>query len=403
MTETKTIPAFRRAVERELRENIIPFWVERSPDNDNGGFWGRVSNDLSVDGSADKGLILNTRILWTFSRLFLESPESQFRAMADRAYDYVTRHFWDDRYGGAFWLVSCKGQPVDTKKKVYGQAFTIYALTEYGRVFGHQEARAKAQSLYRLVQEKGRDEIRGGYFETYERDWQLAADQRLSEVDLDEKKSMNTHLHVLEAYANLLRDWPDDGLRKSVGELINIFLARIIDPATWHFRLFFSDSWQSRSDGVSFGHDIEGSWLLCEAAEILGEQALVRPVRQAARMMARAVLDGGIDSDGGLLYEADRGEISDDSKHWWPQAEAVVGFLNAYQLSGERDFYRAAAGSWEFIERFIVDRQHGEWFWKVSRTGEPSDEKYKLDAWKGPYHNTRACLEAITRLRQLEA
>jgi cellobiose epimerase len=402
MTDIQSFRGLRQAIERELQENIIPFWMEQSVDRENGGFWGRISNDLLVEKSAEKGLILNTRILWTFSRLFVESGQSRFREMADRAYDYVMNHFWDHCHGGAYWMVDSHGQPADTKKKIYGQAFTIYALSEYGTAFRHREACERAQSLYRLVEEKSRDEIRGGYFESYERDWKLAADQRLSEVDLDEKKSMNTHLHVLEAYANLLRVWPDPGLRKALTALVNIFLARIIDPATWHFRLLFSDSWEPRSDGVSFGHDIEGSWLLCEAAEILGEPALIRPVRQAARMMARAVLDCGVDSDGGLLYEAEGGEISDDSKHWWPQAEAVVGFLNAYQLSGERDFYRAAAGSWQFIERFIIDRKHGEWFWKVSPAGEPSAEKYKVDAWKGPYHNTRACLEAISRLRQLE-
>src|SRR6185437_7580288 len=182
-------------------------------------------------------------------------------------------------------------------------------------------------------------------------------DQRLSEVDMDEKKSMNTHLHMLESYANLSRAWKNEGLRKKLRELIEIFLNHIIHPKSCHFVLFFDEDWTPKSDVISFGHD----------------------------------------SDGGLLYEAEHGSIIDSDKHWWPQAEAVVGFLNAYQLSGEEHFRVAAEKSWEFIGKYIVDHEHGEWFWKVSRDGVPSNDKYKVDAWKCPYHNSRTCFEVMAR------
>ncbi len=236
---------------------------------------------------------------------------------------------------------------------------------------------------------------------TYERDWTLARDQRLSEVDMDEKKSMNTHLHVLEAYANLLRCRDNPALRGRLRDLIQVFLEHIIDRKTHNFRMFFDDEWHSKSDHISFGHDIEGSWLLCEAAEVLGDEPILHEVRQEAILMAQAVLEQAVDSDGGLLYEGDSRGIFDTDKHWWPQAEAVVAFLNAYQLSGGEHFYAAAGRSWEFIEKYIVDHQHGEWFWRVSRAGVPSDKPFKVDPWKCPYHNSRACFEAMIRLDKI--
>jgi len=220
-------------------------------------------------------------------------------------------------------------------------------------------------------------------------------------VDMDEKKSMNTHLHLLEAYANLLRLWNEDELRKRLRELLRIFLDHIIDPETHHFRMFFDEVWRDRSDRFSFGHDIEGSWLICEAAEVLGDTAILEEARKAAVRMAQVLYEQAVDSDGGLFYEGSGKELIDTDKHWWPQAEAVVGFLNAYELSGRDYFLKASQNSWQFIEKFIVDHQHGEWYWKVSRDGTPSDDKYKVDPWKCPYHNSRTCFEVMERLDKL--
>jgi len=384
-------------VETELRSNILPFWLKYAIDHEFGGFRGQITNDLVIDPKADKGLILNARILWTFARASFVYRENAYLATATRAYEYILRHFWDNDFGGVYWMVNYRGEPCDTKKHIYGQAFTVYALAEYYLATHDGAALNRAIELFEIIENISHDPKFGGYFETYERDWSLAKDQRLSEVDLDEKKSMNTHLHLLEAYADLSRAWRDESLRNRLRELIEIFLNYIIRPQSHHFRLFFEEDWTPKSDVISFGHDIEGSWLLCEAAEIFGDSQLLEHVHDQAVRMAQAVYDEAVDRDGGLLYEAEDGRIIDSDKHWWPQAEAVVGFLNAYQISGQEHFHTAAQQSWEFIERHIIDHQHGEWFWKVSREGVPSIDKYKVDPWKCPYHNSRMCFEVMHR------
>ncbi len=389
----------RERAERELRSDILPFWLKYSVDDEFGGFRGQITNDLKIDPHAHKGLILNARILWTFAKAFEIYKEEVYLQTARRAYEYLSRFFWDSESGGVYWMVDCAGKPLETKKRIYGQAFTVYSLAQYHHATGDPDALSKAIQIFQTIERVAYDKTHQGYFETYERDWSLARDQRLSEVDMDEKKSMNTHLHLLEAYATLLKSWNDDGLRQRLRELLENFQRRIINPKTHHFWMFFDEEWHPRSAKVSFGHDIEGSWLLCEAAEILGDEVILTEVKREAVRMAQAVHDEAVDADGGLLYEAEHGKIVDSDKHWWPQAEAVVGFLNAYGLSGQQHFLKAAERSWDFIENHIVDKKFGEWFWLVSKEGVPSRDRYKVDPWKCPYHNGRACFEIMARIK----
>ena len=226
---------------------------------------------------------------------------------------------------------------------------------------------------------------------------------RLATGSKTEKKTMNTHLHLLEAYTSLYRSWQNEKLKQRLEELMRVFIDYIVDPQTYHFRLFFDEKWQPTGGVVSFGHDIEGSWLLCEAAEVLGDQQTISQMQQLAVKMAQAVYQAGLDTDGGLFYEGQDNKIINAEKHWWPQAEAVVGFLNAYQISKQPHFLLAAQQCWGFIENHIVDHQFGEWFWMAPKAGQPDPTAVKVSEWKCPYHNSRACLEAIRRLQTITA
>ena len=382
----------------------MPFWCGPALDHEQGGWMGWLSNDLKPDRTQPKGLIVNSRILWAFSAVHRVRPEKLFQQKAGRALDFVVNRFWDTQYGGAFWRLDDTGHVLDDSKKIYGQAFYINALAEYHQAFGGKAALERAIQLFELVERHAHDSQRGGYNEVCRRDWSEAgAEARLSDKDMNEKKSMNNHLHVLEAYTNLYRAWPEPRVAERLRELIQLFEQRILDARTQHFHHFFDETWRVRSDTYTFGHDIEGTWLLCEAAEVLGDDALLKRVQTVALRMAEVALREGVDADGALSYEGKSGKVIDPGRESWPQAEALVGFLNAFQLSGDAKFFAAARHTWNFIERHLVDRVHGEWFWRINSDGKPDLKLPKVSEWKGPYHGSRACLETLHRLRAISA
>jgi cellobiose epimerase len=390
-------------VRAELVGNILPFWPRHAMDRAGGGFFGEIADDLTVRIRAPRTSVVNTRILWTFAAAArLIGPE--WRETADWAFNAVTGSFCDQQAGGLFWWVDWQGKPLALRKQTYAQAFGIYALSEYYRLTGSAAALDLAIALYRLIEQHCCDPDHGGYIEARDRNWKALADMRLSDKDLNCPKSMNTHLHVLEGYTNLLRVWPDEGLRGHQKALIELILDWIVDPVTGHFKLFFDDVWTSLIDRVSFGHDIEGSWLLMEAAEIVGDAALIARTRAVAFRMASTCLAQGVDTDGSMLFEADGlGRIRDGDKHWWVQAEAVNGFYNAFQASGDMRFRDAAQRVWDFIETYVVDHEHGEWRAKLRRDGTPvrgseDAEAVLVGPWKCPYHNARVCFEMLNRL-----
>jgi mannobiose 2-epimerase len=392
--------AFSKSVREQLFGNIMPFWCGPAVDHEQGGWMGWLSNDLRPDRTQPKGLIVNSRILWAFSAVHQARPEKLFRQMADRALDWVMNRFWDAEHGGAFWRLDDAGRVLDDSKKIYGQAFCVYALAEYHRAFGAPAALARARELFGLIERHAHDSRFGGYVEVRRRDWSEAGpDARLSDKDMNEKKSMNNHLHLLESYTNLYRVWKEPRVEQRLRELTRLFEQRILDSRTKHFNHFFDEEWRVRSSSYTFGHDIEGTWLLCEAAEVLGDAGLLKQAGAVALPMAKVVLKEGIDADGALRYEGRGGAIIDAGKECWPQAEAVVGFLNAFQLSGDARFFEAARRVWDFIENRLVDRVHGEWFWRITPEGGVDTTLPKVSEWKGPYHGTRMCLETLRRLR----
>ena len=387
-------------VEQELIEDLVPYWAKFTIDNINGGFVGRVNCNNKKVYEAEKGGILNARLLWAFSATYKKFDIPALKEAAHRSFKYFVQYFIDKEYGGFFWILDAKGNVVDDRKQIYAQAFGIYGLVEYYSVFKDREALRLAYNLFHLIEKHARDHENGGYFEAYNRCWELNGDVRLSEKDENEPKSMNTHLHILEAYTNLYRYAPNKELGSRLEELILIFCNHIIAKDEKSLVNFMGLDWVPKSDTISYGHDIEASWLLTEAAEVLGCKTIFSRVKHSAILLARSVLENGVDSDGGLLNEENFIEIIDSDKDWWPQAEAMVGFLNAYEISGDDRFITAAWNSWEFIKGFILDKDQGEWFEKVNREGIP----YSLDkvrSWKGPYHNMRAILEVLVRIERI--
>ena len=257
MIDSDKLSQWKQELDRELKE-ILEFWIRNAFDPDRGGLIGRMKNDLTVESDAPKGLILHVRTLWTFSAAYRFDPRPEYLDMASNIYEFIKNHFFDD-HGGCFWMIDATGHPLDTKKRVYGQAFTIYALTEYAMAAGQDHPLQEAIQLFRILETKCADRRYDGYYETFNRDWTLAKDLRLSEKDMDLPKSMNNHLHVLEAYTNLYRIWKDDELARRLQAIISLFLDRIILKGGARFRMFFNESWNSQCRDVSFGHDIEGS------------------------------------------------------------------------------------------------------------------------------------------------
>jgi cellobiose epimerase len=389
---------FGRRVKAELLNDILPFWMTYTVDEVNGGFYGALTNDRQVRNDAPRSAVLCARILWTYATAYRLYKDEAYRRMADHAYHYLTQVFWDGEFGGVYWTVDHSGKPLFDRKHGYAQAFAIYGLAEYYRATGEVDSLERAQTLFRLLEAHSYDAVNGGYVEGCGRDWGALDDMRLSDKEPNCRKSMNTLLHIMEAYTNLGRVWADPELSARLGGLIRVFLEHVIDPQIFSFRLYFDDQWQSLSPNVSFGHDIEGSWLLVEAAEVLGEPDILEKCRATAIKMAQAVYQQGRDNDGSVLHEAAPEGIESYDRHWWVQAEAIVGFYNAYQLSGQGHFADAAYRCWCYIEDNVVDRVYGEWFKIVERSGSPRLDQPKAGAWECPYHNSRVCFEMLARL-----
>jgi len=386
------------AAEREVRGNILPFWLEHVPDRVRGGFHGLITETMGVLPDEPRGALLTSRILWTFARAHREWGEPEHLEMARAAHADLISRFKDDRHGGFHWAVSPDGRPLPIRKQVYGQAFACFGLSELVRATGDEEALAEAVAVHRFVEARAADRRHGGYVDALTPRWR----RKGGSVFGSAPKSQNTHLHVLEAYTNLLRVWPDDRLRARVLALIDVILDHLLDRESNHLVQLTNDDWTPLSTGVSCGHDIELSWLLGEAAEVLEDESALERVPPIALAIADATLRDGVDVDGGVVNAGTVSAPADPSKDWWPQAEAVIGFLDAYARSLDPRYFEAARRSWEFIDRFLVDREHGDWHQSVTREGVPRPLP-KVSFWKCPYHSARCCFEVAERTRLIAA
>lgn len=391
-----------------LENNILHFWCEKMVDREHGGFYGRIDGQGVLHRDAEKGAILNARILWTFSAAYrVLSPSTPLLLeMATYAKNYFVGHFLDKEYGGVYWSVDYKGQPLNTRKQFYAIGFALYGMSEYYRATGDEEALEIAMQLYNCIETHAFDKENNGYIEAMTRDWQPIADMRLSELDANFPKSQNTHLHIIEPYANLYRALCERGIanadrekvKASLRNIIGIFTDKILNPETHHLDLFFEMDWTRGAGHLeSYGHDIECSWLMHEAALVLGDREVLDKVEPVVREVAMASAKG-LRPDGSMIHEANltTGHVDDDL-HWWVQAENVVGWFNIWQHFGDEEALHHAMRCWEYIKDQLIDYKDGEWFWSRHPDGTLNTVDDKAGFWKCPYHNSRMCLEIIER------
>lgn len=392
-----TIPTLKQEMQEVLTTNILPYWMNRMVDEQHGGFYGRITGTEDLMPQAEKGAILNARILWTYAAAYRLLKRPEYLAMATRAKEHIINRFLDKDYGGIYWSLNHKGEPLDKKKQIYAIGFAIYGLSEYHRATGDKEALETAISLFEDIEKHSFDPVNNGYCEALTREWKEMADMRLSKKDANERKTMNTHLHILEPYTNLYRVWKDERLKRQLRNLIMLFTDKILDRETFHLQLFFDDDWNSKYRIFSYGHDIEASWLIHEAALVLGEADILTKVEPIIRQVAEAAAEG-FTPEGGMIYEKNLGTGHlDTDRHWWVQAETVVGYVNLYQHFGDEIALQKAFNCWKFIKNRLIDNEHGEWYWSIRADDTVNREEDKAGFWKCPYHNGRMCLEVMER------
>lgn len=388
-----------------LSENILPFWSEKMIDREDGGFYGRIDKEGRVEADAQKGVILNTRLLWAFSRAYGFTKEQKYKELADRSISYLRENFIDPEFGGLYWALDSKGQCINDRKQCYAQAFGIYAFSEYYKISGDDQAKTDALNIFEVLEKHARDRKNGGYVEALSIKWEEMDDVRLSDIDQNDKKSNNTHLHIMEAYTTLHEICGNDKTAEALESVIITMMEKIYNSKKRSFTLFFTEDWQQRSETMSFGHDIEASWLVWEALSVLNNSVLIEKYKSSVLQIAKNALDNYMDGTlgcGGMNNELHVDGNLDRDKIWWVQNEAVIGFLNAYQLSGEEDYLTAVENIWKFCDKHHIDHLEGEWWGFAKEDGVTSQTNpYKADEWKCPYHNTRACIESMERIEKI--
>lgn len=380
-----------------LENNILRYWIDKVTDKEHGGYYGRVDGHDHVHPEAEKGAILNGRILWAFSAAYRVMKNKEYLDAATLAKDYILDHFIDKEYGGVYWSLDCEGKPLDTKKQTYAIGFVIYGLSEYARATGDKQALDAAIKLYHDIEAHAYDAVNGGYVEALTREWNPIADMRLSDKDENGAKTMNTHLHVIEPYTNLYRVWPSKELHESIHRLFDVFTDKLYNKETHHLDLFFDNEWHGRRNVESYGHDIEATWLLWETALVLGEDDVKAKLGPIVVDLAKAA-DEGLQPDGSMIYEhwKDTGK-TDRQRQWWVLCENVIGHVNLYQYFNDASALKVAKDCWTFIDKHLVDHVNGEWHWAVDDNGKINLDDDKAGFWKCPYHNSRMCLEIIER------
>ena len=377
-----------------LTDVVIPFW-EGLKDRENDGYYGWVGYDLKVDKKAVKGCILNSRIVWFFSNAYMLLKDEKLLEDARHGFEFMKKYCMDKKYGGIFWSIRYDGEPEETIKHTYNQAFAIYALSSYYDASGDKEALDMAFELFRIIEEKCTDEV--GYLECFSRAFEEIENDKLSENGVIADKTMNTLLHVLEAYTELYRVSGDAAVKDKLGWILDTFADKVYNPPLHRQEVFFDAQMNTILDLHSYGHDIETAWLIDRALAVLGDENYTQKLRPITKDLTAQIYKTAFDGQS-LANECEKGVV-DETRIWWVQAETVVGFLNGYeQDSSKTEYLDAAKSVWKFIKEYLVDKRNGsEWYWKVDKEGKPVGEEPIVEPWKCPYHNGRMCFEVIRR------
>lgn len=382
-------------------QDLLGFWEKYDLEPSGNAFYGVVNEKLEPQVDGKKHIVLGSRLVWTFAAAYRVLGKEKYKDLAKKAYDYFMEYFLDREFGGAYWELNADGSVHDPNKRTYGESFAIYALSEYYRAFGDQKALDEAVSIYNCLEKYVYDTENKGYIEALTREWKYEQEKQVSNINPYKaaSKTMNTHLHLLEAYTSLYRVWKDEGLKAKLHEHIDVMKDKIVDSNIWHYKMFFDREWNSLSPNVSYGHDIEGSWLIWEAADVLGDKEVMEYVKPVSTKMANATFNEGWHRKGGLLSEADPNGPH-ENRSWWEQAEAVVGFLNGWELTGEERYLEGADKILDFIDKEMVDHEHGGWF--ASPISDVVRRGDRVTGWVCPYHNARMYFEVIERIEKLE-
>lgn len=386
---------FVEEIRKDLVEDIIPFW-EGLKDEENGGFYGYLSYDLKLDKEAERGCILNSRITWFFANAYMRLKDEKLLECAKHGYKFMTDKCFDKDNGGVFWSLDYKGQPLDTTKHTYNQAFAIYALCAYYEATGDKAALDKAFDLFRIIEEKCTDEY--GYLEAFTIDFKPESNEKLSENGVMAEKTMNTLLHVLEGYTQLYKVSSDAEVLKCIHRIMDIIEKYVYNPSLKRQEVFFDRKYNSILDLHSYGHDIETAWLVDRALEIVGDNELTERLSKITVALAYKTYEVAFNGSS-FANECEKGVVN-EHRVWWVQAEAVVGFINAWQKTGDVKFLEAAKAEWNFIKENVIDKRPGsEWYWEVDSDGKPFVDRPIVEPWKCPYHNGRMCFEVMDRAK----
>lgn len=386
--------------EQEL-QNVLTFWSTKAIDTESGQYLGEMDHYGNPHPKANKGIIMYSRIMWTFSAACRFYKNQAYKKYADLAKTFIEEHFWDKKNGGVYWETDCDGNAVVTKKQVYAEAFTIYAYSEYALAFNDKQALNTAMDIFNKLETICYDKKNGGYFEAFSQTWEKLDDVRLSVKDLNEPKGMNTNLHVLEAFTTLYEATKDPKVGEALKKEIEIYMNKIVNDKN-HVTIFFSEDWKPKTTEFSYGHDIESTWLIWEAAELLGDKQLMKDIRSQILAMVETFIAEGFDAKtSSTLYEIfpEKGTMDND-RHWWVQIEAVEGLANAFDMTGDEKYRTLALKQWTYIRENLIDRVNGEWFWRIDDNGKPVDTEAKMGMWKCPYHNSRGLMHMIKEMQK---